>query len=149
MRCDRQNLANLSETITFQSTHLVWGATCGKTNVLGQALKFQSTHLVWGATPAQCFSAHCFHISIHAPRVRCDIHKIHTKTLITISIHAPRVRCDKNSLKPSTVKLIFQSTHLVWGATKSLMLDYASTDISIHAPRVRCDLMIEKLIAKF
>ena len=38
-----------------------------------------------------------------------------------------------------SVWLIFQSTHLVWGATAEVLCLYVSIRISIHAPRVRCD----------
>ena len=58
-----------------------------------------------------------------------------------ISIHAPRVGCDLNrsGLFVQTVK--FQSTHPVWGATAVAVATRVSTEISIHAPRVGCDLL--------
>ena len=57
-------------------------------------------------------------ISIHAPRVRCDLDEIVDKLdSQIISIHAPRVRCDV------VVKI---------SISKGMI-------ISIHAPRVRCD----------
>ena len=57
---------------------------------------FQSTHLVWGATNALIVVLYMSHISIHAPRVRCDLSDIFLWALPDISIHAPRVRCDRN-----------------------------------------------------
>ena len=149
---------------------------------------FQSTHLVWGATWISISRDTFFNISIHAPRVRCDIWPIKCINVLTyfnprtscevrhllyflylqleayfnprtscevrliqpgigeiflqISIHAPRVRCDFcilfsikfiNNFNPRTScevrhykmnsdypSQIFQSTHLVWGATSKI-----------------------------
>ena len=78
---------------------------------------FQSTHLVWGATELKLWRIWFYFISIHAPRVRCDI-------LLFYNI---------------SVCMIFQSTHLVWGATTSSFVSGSQINISIHAPRVRCD----------
>ena len=57
-----------------------------------------------------------------------------------ISIHAPRVGCDLLP-SPSPRQLQeFQSTHPVWGATVfAIYRKYESFVISIHAPRVGCD----------
>ena len=146
---------------TFQSTHLVWGATfssysnsacssyfnprtsCEVRQNIRIArflfLIFQSTHLVWGATSAAKQMREIADISIHAPRVRCDadwfdfyFHPIHFN---------PRTSCEvRHSISSSLYAYaIFQSTHLVWGATKDVMGFSASLSISIHAPRVRCD----------
>ena len=82
-------------------------------------------------------------ISIHAPRVRCDHEYTIDMDMDNISIHAPRVRCDTlppyyvtcyNYFNPRTscevrhisvddmlLKTVFQSTHLVWGATFLLL----------------------------
>ena len=79
----------------FQSTHLVWGATwwrCYRARLyahfnprtscevrlltsIGGILPwiFQSTHLVWGATSHTELRPSGSGISIHAPRVRCDL----------------------------------------------------------------------------
>ena len=57
-----------------------------------------------------------------------------------ISIHAPRVRCDHDGSWCCLHISIFQSTHLVWGATSMWQGFYEVVCISIHAPRVRCDL---------
>ena len=56
-------------------------------------------------------------ISIHAPRVRCDLLSEKMGLSVAISIHAPRVRCDKIGKKDMQIIGL----------------------ISIHAPRVRCD----------
>ena len=103
--------------------------------------RFQSTHLVWGATSGSNTSQLIEKISIHAPRVRCDYwNKDDDPYDLRISIHAPRVRCDLytkskvrllQNFNPRTscevrlpvtvffsIIFAFQSTHLVWGATK-------------------------------
>ena len=84
-------------------------------------------------------------ISIHAPRVRCDLvtacckggiqifqstHLVwgattmteYAKNWVKISIHAPRVRCDEGEIDCLTVSQLFQSTHLVWGATRAIIV---------------------------
>ena len=107
---------NLGLKQTFQSTHLVWDATLIKT-LNEEHEEFQSTHLVWDATkwPGKQHSTSI--ISIHAPRMRCDV-----KDIPTFSAHS-----------------LFQSTHLVWDATDLDGYQARSTGISIHAPRMRCD----------
>ena len=59
-------------TSVFQSTHPGWGATHAKSSciVIG---KFQSTHPGWGATLSVSLRALYRAISIHAPRVGCDV----------------------------------------------------------------------------
>ena len=103
-----------------------------------------------------------YDISIHAPLARCDDHTVlQLCKYHDISIHAPLARCDRgpsvwhlahNDFNPRTsceVRLmqyeyrfrikIFQSTHLLRGATSVLMELYCDTRISIHAPLARCD----------
>ena len=105
-------------------------------------LQFQSTHPVWGATGEGLFPiAKWLNISIHAPRVGCDLEKdISSMKDCMISIHAPRVGCD---IRPDQIEVcsdIFQSTHPVWGATRAWPpREIISLGISIHAPRVGCD----------
>ena len=134
-------------------------------------LSFQSTHLVWGATQEISQKMKVVTISIHAPRVRCDKKHVDTAAKRWISIHAPRVRCDRIDLfiihlliyfnprtscevRPYRTEVsyktdIFQSTHLVWGATWISSLLFRCLVISIHAPRVRCDALIFLLIGLF
>ena len=104
--------------------------------------KFQSTHPVWGAT------SHRRSRSCYRP----------------ISIHAPRVGCDVPVKRIASFSGSFQSTHPVWGATCDFLdaqaqhsyfnprtpcgvrhIQLVGTEdnnlISIHAPRVGCDLM--------
>ena len=123
---------------TFQSTHLVWGATLmpggiftvdqyfnprtscevRQRNSSSKPLykKFQSTHLVWGATRTGYFPFQNKHISIHAPRVRCDI----------------KIASLINEFLP------FQSTHLVWGATLSTLS--SSAMFYYFNPRTSCEV---------
>ena len=89
--------------VQFQSTHPVWGATmyCDATFAVWA---FQSTHPVWGATSKCLTRAFFVIISIHAPRVGCDIRGFSCYNQSIISIHAPRVGCDRtarNHLRPS------------------------------------------------
>ena len=129
---------------------------------LSTAIEFQSTHLVWGATGGQCVEQYAggdfnprtscevrrfgnplgygsIGISIHAPRVRCDIFSGSKKDRYAISIHAPRVRCD--SLYPTSTYCAEISIH-----APRVRCDHGGQRkgenrffISIHAPRVRCD----------
>ena len=58
------------------------------------------------------------HISIHAPRVGCDLRwKCRWRCPLIISIHAPRVGCDVSILVLLLFCIQFQSTHPGWGAT--------------------------------
>ena len=64
-------------------------------------------------------------ISIHAPRVRCDVQAQNAPgAKLSISIHAPRVRCDCNEFLDDSDRSMF---------------------ISIHAPRVRCDFRMDEI----
>ena len=56
----------------FQSTHPGWGATGRHTHPC-KSRAFQSTHPGWGATGWRCCRPFGLQISIHAPRVGCDI----------------------------------------------------------------------------
>ena len=102
---------------------------------------FQSTHLIRGATAVHGGPHDLIKISIHAPHSRCDWAKTgQPGGSIQISIHAPHSRCDampectamlRYHFNPRTsfeVRLrhfsvmvcnkIFQSTHLIRGATE-------------------------------
>ena len=131
--------------LQFQSTHPVWGAT----KLISKAsnkVKFQSTHPVWGATQQSRPSCIPQRISIHAPRVGCDVQ--HLGVLVQV--------------------VLFQSTHPVWGATGDrpttstpkpyfnprtpcgvrLFMEEQLAQlqaISIHAPRVGCDAVFPVL----
>ena len=90
----RPDTANTAmEPFGFQSTHPVWGATDHQRRHHRPEL-FQSTHPVWGATYIVSYFACNCNISIHAPRVGCDMWEFKEALPMTISIHAPRVGCD-------------------------------------------------------
>ena len=95
---------------------------------------------MWGATAVRQRPQPCPPISIHAPRVGCDLWQLQDKgwdpefqsthpvwgatgrpdwspTEQTISIHAPRVGCDQPGRGEKDGAMRFQSTHPVWGAT--------------------------------
>ena len=78
---------------------------------------FQFTHPVWGATNADMVLLNSVTVSIHAPRVGCDIAIIAPLERLGVSIHAPRVGCD----------------------TMPNLTKYSLDHVSIHAPRVGCD----------
>ena len=123
---------------------------------------------MWGATSITIYLRSSRNISIHAPRVRCDNEVDFYSIDTDISIHAPRVRCDASRLSATAANLyfnprtscevrrmiiyivfnpiIFQSTHLVWGATTLCTIMLPCTIISIHAPRVRCDCLLQSLV---
>ncbi len=105
------------------------------------------------------------YISIHAPRVRCDIEKWRKKTKIgnfnprtscevrlrvdifpacSIAYFNPRTSCEVRPVQCVLmyIRRRFQSTHLVWGATSIAGVIALACDISIHAPRVRCDFLL-------
>ena len=139
----------------------MWGATKNRRKALNRP-QFQSTHPVWGATSGQILTLAIHEnfnprtpcgvrlvglsfvlpnivISIHAPRVGCDLRwfpipdddniSIHAPRVgcddvpvalwvdHRISIHAPRVGCDHGRHSPIQLADEFQSTHPVWGAT--------------------------------
>ena len=149
-------------SLRFQSTHPGWGAT--QIRLLWPPLRcqFQSTHPGWGATYDSMCRLAGADVSIHAPRVGCDldIHELTKKEIkfqsthpgwgatntvdeqaraAIVSIHAPRVGCDKLRAE-NPVQYKFQSTHPGWGATV-LCSDHANDLlVSIHAPRVGCDV---------
>ena len=147
----------------FQSTHLVWGATVRRLRIPRYWLYFnprtscevrrliwwtgrhttifQSTHLVWGATFYNFKHDKDRIISIHAPRVRCDDEMAHG---VTCNYYFnPRTSCEvRRALHCNAFWFsLFQSTHLVWGATWLYRLTITVITISIHAPRVRCDFL--------
>ena len=132
------------DTSVFQSTHPVWGATQGPAGQQGP--KGISIHAprVGCDLPRTSLMWRMSSISIHAPRVGCDA-GLPTQPVAghKISIHAPRVGCDYANIGVMSRGKIFQSTHPVWGATAQKW-ERRSTAlrISIHAPRVGCDVWV-------
>ena len=163
--CDGQYLHAARLPALFQSTHPVWGAT-------------------WPFVRPDLLQSPDFN-----PRTPCGVRRGRTLVYLVfryISIHAPRVGCDLKAYFSLPKDIRFQSTHPVWGATLALArwptthrefqsthpvwgatgcsmcgfgihLEFQSThpvwgatgnvpdghllalDISIHAPRVGCD----------
>ena len=59
---------------------------------------FQFTHPAWGATKSINAAAAAARVSIHAPRVGCDVDQLPAyRSGREVSIHAPRVGCDLQS----------------------------------------------------
>ena len=69
----------------------------------------------------------------------CDISKPAKSFEFRVSIHAPRVGCDVTSVGLPCGLSMFQSTHPVWGATRLWRTTGRHQAVSIHAPRVGCD----------
>ena len=72
---------------------------------------------MWGATLGIAEAGTPVPISIHAPRVGCDVRTVQDGKSTKISIHAPRVGCDLHYYRELAKYMTFQSTHPVWGAT--------------------------------
>ena len=103
------------------------------------ATKFQSTHPAWGATTTGRGYVKQESISIHAPRVGCDINALlHAIPFYHFNPRTPRgVRLIAESRV--AWNFVFQSTHPAWGATYIPKRQESMYYISIHAPRVGCD----------
>ena len=78
--------------------------------------KFQSTHPVWGATPGSPGGFPAPGISIHAPRVGCDVTAFVLWHLDRFQSTHP-VWGATGCIGPFLCPERFQSTHPVWGAT--------------------------------
>ena len=102
-------------------------------------LSFQSTHPAWGATDSGKPCSVDFRISIHAPRVGCDIYPEASRIYVLyFNPRTPRgVRQSRE--RRERRKQAFQSTHPAWGATAFVSVFQRPRVISIHAPRVGCD----------
>ena len=145
---------------SFQSTHLLRGATWLRYD--DEKAKRISIHAPLArCDPKSANSATGRRISIHAPLARCDEPEVPGIPDRAISIHAPLARCDVifalifhflTNFNPRTscevrpglsylclLRVIFQSTHLLRGATLGEQSIKHSGYISIHAPLARCD----------
>ena len=92
--CDQGRRRGPRQGRGFQSTHPVWGAT---TTTVGHNTdgQFQSTHPVWGATPPPPWQ--CPNPAYFNPRTPCGVRPtapVPRRKPWRISIHAPRVGCD-------------------------------------------------------
>ena len=160
--CDASKLFVSQQAVGFQSTHPVWGATPTRCNFIALKTYFNPRTPCGVRRGAGKGRSRGRRISIHAPRVGCDLAWVGGSTYVTvISIHAPRVGCDENPFGSQEVGAYFnprtpcgvrrsgsggsadaqefQSTHPVWGATWSNPRWRRVMNISIHAPRVGCD----------
>ena len=145
----------------FQFTHPVWGATqylliiryqqtsfnsrtpCGvrlwRCPLLFPILMFQFTHPVWGATGLTLVVISNGVVSIHAPRVGCDLKRILVSlTRVCFNSRTPCGVRPTIALHSSEIRM-FQFTHPVWGATPCGTCYACQSNVSIHAPRVGCD----------
>ena len=102
-------------------------------------VRFQFTHPVWGATVMADKTGKSISVSIHAPRVGCDIlTDPDSGNVVRFNSRTPcGVRPDSRSNKQW--RRMFQFTHPVWGATHLHPLRQRRQVVSIHAPRVGCD----------
>ena len=122
----------------FQSTHLIRGATSNQSGSPSRE-QFQSTHLIRGATEIDRYLISVGDVSIHAPHTRCDI--IVLKLIIFMTSFNPRTSYEVRLYHIQSLITIqmFQSTHLIRGATTDKELDTSTEGVSIHAPHTRCD----------
>ena len=102
---------------TFQSTHLLRGATIFELIVVQSVSHFNprtscEARLYWIITNTDTIQ-----ISIHAPLARRDVLIASSNLIIIISIHAPLARRDHSLQLISNTCFLFQSTHLLRGAT--------------------------------
>ena len=73
VRCDNVAILLVNYSLLFQLTHPVWGATYGGImGKMGYGYFNSRTPCEVRRNPYHKFQLH-FHISTHAPRVRCDI----------------------------------------------------------------------------
>ena len=78
-------------------------------------------------------------VSIHAPMKGATRDRSQKDDIRRVSIHAPLARCDFIFDHPFLGLSMFQSTHLLRGATTYGIAPYPGRDVSIHAPLARCD----------
>ena len=107
-----------------------------------QSLLFQSTRPVWGATGGRLKCRLVLDISIHAPRVGRDAQEQQAK-LTTILFQSTRPVWGATSASCGTLSgAVFQSTRPVWGATRQTAdRAAAQSDFNPRAPcgaRRRC-----------
>ena len=139
MGCD----TNAGNTVFTNSRYFNPRTPCGvrraKRISRSRTERFQSTHPVWGATGRRCTTLGLIDISIHAPRVGCDMRL--SELHFNPKHFNPRTPCGVRPNRIRTISLSrrFQSTHPVWGATAICPVVIYTDGISIHAPRVGCD----------
>ena len=81
------------------------------------------------------------HVSIHAPRVGCDVLlPIGWEPYLEVSIHAPRVGCDLTRSQNSKLEISFNSRTPCGVRLVAPSVHCEAVHVSIHAPRVGCDV---------
>ena len=94
-----------------------------------------------GATRSRQWANRCMLISIHAPHAGRDAHNANNKTMLRISIHAPHAGRDFFKVIIRCIRVKFQSTRPMRGATVTSPDARLQRPISIHAPHAGRDLM--------
>ena len=157
----RASLLFILFQLIFQSTHLVWGATrfffvaisSVTISIHAPRVRCDPVSGLWKLNVVNFNPRTSCEVRLNVHRVPHTFYHFNPRTscevrlkLIAvysprkcISIHAPRVRCDPSIITMLFAIVLFQSTHLVWGATADNTEIRSFTIISIHAPRVRCD----------
>ena len=140
--------SQLSESIRFQSTRPVWGATLLKYSLVRLPRHF-NPRAPYGARqhPTRPLESGKY-ISIHAPRMGRDFRFRPPGTRgVDFNPRAP-YGARRSSVTASPTEGIFQSTRPVWGATHRKNTAEPRVRISIHAPRMgRDNMSIGKNIA--
>ena len=77
-------------------------------------------------------------VSIHAPRVGCDLPYCVEVLALVVSIHAPRVGCDSAPQHIAQSLASFNS-RTPCGVRLEFLFEVLLSAVSIHAPRVGCD----------
>ena len=123
----------------FQSTHPVWDATWGLIDHDRLQLGF-NPRTPYGMRPSlQTPPGITRNVSIHAPRMGCDILPCKIQC-ISGRFQSTHPVWDA-TLSPTFTRMMggFQSTHPVWDATIQDIVTPSATVVSIHAPRMGCD----------
>ena len=117
----------------------MWGATRYETSRHTESKCFNSRTPCGVRLRPRLRGAGVGDVSIHAPRVGCDL-RAHILPRLGKGFNS-RTPCGvrpPSSSRPSSTRS-FQFTHPVWGATKLNDRHHDDTTVSIHAPRVGCD----------
>ena len=105
-------------------------------------IAFQSTHLLRGATKAHDPKIEIYYFN---PRTSCEVRLSAGMTGTSAADFNPRTSCEVRPLFNSGLENanLFQSTHLLRGATVTVYVFGTFAAISIHAPLARCDITFQ------
>ena len=132
--------ASIPYALAFQSTLPVWGATCAQPLNLGSLENFNPR--------SPCGERHTVHQDhlqtafYFNPRSPCGERRVpHIQIDIDHKDFNPRSPCGERPKYKvgDRVRIVFQSTLPVWGATRVGRSRLPEQEISIHAPRVGSD----------